>query len=292
MTLVVGGGPTCPTMAAMQSHLPYVTDYSNVARRQAHIDIMIRPPVTDISILAFGRYAEMVRAGHEAGLRAVRAWKVANPEMLPMLDDGLWPGPRGGFSRRQGLPSTDALPQMASMGGPGGGDGGDSVDRSGNSVDRAGGFGFGGGYGRAPGGGMTEDDWGDDVSYSRRSSADGYSDWSRVPASAAAAAAAATAGQRAAEAAAHAGAAGKQQQHPRQHPRQRQHSVPVHHQHPQHQHQRQRYQHQQQQYSGGEMFPPDWDDAGADSTDAGTDTGPEDMSSAGNSVRQGLTVRS
>ena len=129
--------------------------------------------------------------------------------MLPLLDDGLWPGPQGGFTRRQGLPSNEALPQMVSMGGPGGGDGGDSVNRSGrDSVDRSSGFGFGSGYGRATGGGMTEDDWGDDmdVSYSRRSSADGYSDRSRVPASA-------TAGQRAAaEAAAHAGAADKQQQ--------------------------------------------------------------------------------
>ena len=35
----LGGGPTCPTMAAMQSHLPYVTDYSNVARRQAGLRV-------------------------------------------------------------------------------------------------------------------------------------------------------------------------------------------------------------------------------------------------------------
>ena len=78
----LGGGPTCPTMAAMQSHLPYVTDYANAARRFGTVDIMVRPVVADIPILAFGRYAEIVRAGHEAGLRAVRAWKLANPDVL------------------------------------------------------------------------------------------------------------------------------------------------------------------------------------------------------------------
>jgi lysophospholipid hydrolase len=29
----LGGGPTCPTMAQMQAHLPFVTDYANAARR-------------------------------------------------------------------------------------------------------------------------------------------------------------------------------------------------------------------------------------------------------------------
>jgi hypothetical protein len=86
----LGGGPTCPTMAQMQSHLPFVTDYANAARRVGTVDIMVRPAVADVPILAFGRYAEIVRAGHEAGLRAVRAWKLANPEAAPLLDDGLW----------------------------------------------------------------------------------------------------------------------------------------------------------------------------------------------------------
>jgi predicted acylesterase/phospholipase RssA len=86
----LGGGPTCPTMAMMQSHLPYVTDYANAARRFGTVDVMVRPAVADIPILAFGRYAEIVRAGHEAGLRAVRAWKLANPEIVETLDDGMW----------------------------------------------------------------------------------------------------------------------------------------------------------------------------------------------------------
>ena len=84
----LGGGPSCPTMAAMQSHLPYITDYANAARRWRTVDVMVRPAVADIPILAFNRYAEVVRAGHEAGLRAIRAWKVANPDALPILDDG------------------------------------------------------------------------------------------------------------------------------------------------------------------------------------------------------------
>ena len=46
-------------MAAMQSHLPYVTDYANAARRFGTVDIMVRPVVADIPILAFGRYAEI-----------------------------------------------------------------------------------------------------------------------------------------------------------------------------------------------------------------------------------------
>ena len=86
----LGGGPTCPTMAQMQSHLPFVTDYANAARRVGTVDIMVRPAVADVPILAFGRYAEVVRAGHEAGLRAVRAWKLANPDAAPLLDDGMW----------------------------------------------------------------------------------------------------------------------------------------------------------------------------------------------------------
>ena len=40
----LGGGPTCPTMAAMQSHLPYVTDYANAARRFGTVDVMVRIP--------------------------------------------------------------------------------------------------------------------------------------------------------------------------------------------------------------------------------------------------------
>ena len=86
----LGGGPSCPTMAAMQSHLPYITDYANAARRWRTVDVMVRPVVANIPILAFNRYAEVVRAGHEAGLRAIRAWKVANPDALPILDDGMW----------------------------------------------------------------------------------------------------------------------------------------------------------------------------------------------------------
>ena len=112
----LGGGPTCPTMAAMQSHLPYVTDYANAARRFGTVDIMVRPVVADIPILAFGRYAEIVRAGHEAGLRAVRAWKLANPDVLPALDDGAraWrPAAGGGGGRRTrrgaALPSAETL---------------------------------------------------------------------------------------------------------------------------------------------------------------------------------------
>ena len=47
--------------------------------------------MANIPILAFGRYAEIVRAGHEAGLRAIRAWKIANPDAaIPLLNDGLW----------------------------------------------------------------------------------------------------------------------------------------------------------------------------------------------------------
>ena len=39
----LGGGPSCPTMAAMQSHLPYITDYANAARRWRTVDVMVRP---------------------------------------------------------------------------------------------------------------------------------------------------------------------------------------------------------------------------------------------------------
>ena len=101
----LGGGPTCPTMAQMQSHLPFVTDYANAARRVGTVDIMVRPAVADVPILAFGRYAEIVRAGHEAGLRAVRAWKLANPEAAPLLDDGLWRPARGAHAAPGGAGS-------------------------------------------------------------------------------------------------------------------------------------------------------------------------------------------
>ena len=116
----LGGGPTCPTMAAMQSHLPYVTDYANAARRFGTVDIMVRPVVADIPILAFGRYAEIVAPGREAGLRAVRAWKLANPDVLPALDDGAraWrPAAGGGGGRRTrrgaALPSAETSAALA-----------------------------------------------------------------------------------------------------------------------------------------------------------------------------------
>ena len=108
----LGGGPTCPTMAQMQSHLPFVTDYANAARRVGTVDIMVRPAVADVPILAFGRYAEIVRAGHEAGLRAVRAWKLANPEAAPLLDDGLW-RPAWGQGAAQGAATTGAAGDRA-----------------------------------------------------------------------------------------------------------------------------------------------------------------------------------
>ena len=116
----LGGGPTCPTMAQMQSHLPFVTDYANAARRVGTVDIMVRPAVADVPILAFGRYAEIVRAGHEAGLRAVRAWKLANPEAAPMLDDGLWRpgggrGPAGHGAQGHGQ-SSQGAPQALRRG--------------------------------------------------------------------------------------------------------------------------------------------------------------------------------
>ena len=64
----LGGGPTCPTMAQMQSHLPFVTDYANAARRVGTVDIMVRPAVADArAILAFGRYAEIVQSGPRGG---------------------------------------------------------------------------------------------------------------------------------------------------------------------------------------------------------------------------------
>ena len=168
----LGGGPTCPTMAAMQSHLPYVTDYANAARRFGTVDVMVRipssvlrlasrydlknysaysgvfvsdcffvrvslssqvrPAVANIPILAFGRYAEIVRAGHEAGLRAIRAWKIANPDAaIPLLNDGLWGnggGARGGggggggnnhvgggSGLRRAAPSTETLQKTAAL---------------------------------------------------------------------------------------------------------------------------------------------------------------------------------
>ena len=46
-----------------------VQDYANAKRRWRTVDVMVRPRVTDVPILAFNRYAEVVRAGHEAGLR-------------------------------------------------------------------------------------------------------------------------------------------------------------------------------------------------------------------------------
>ena len=113
----LGGGPTCPTMAQMQSHLPFVTDYANAARRVGTVDIMVRPAVADVPILAFGRYAEIVRAGHEAGLRAVRAWKLANPEAAPLLDDGLW-RPAWGAQGAQGQGEAQAA--LRGSGGSGG----------------------------------------------------------------------------------------------------------------------------------------------------------------------------
>jgi hypothetical protein len=62
-------------MAAMQSHLPYVTDYANAARRAGTVDVMVKPAVADIPILAFGRYAEIVRAaGLSLHSRGVSYW--------------------------------------------------------------------------------------------------------------------------------------------------------------------------------------------------------------------------
>ena len=163
----LGGGPSCPTMAAMQSHLPYITDYANAARRWRTVDVMVRPVVANIPILAFNRYAEVVRAGHEAGLRAIRAWKVANPDALPILDDGMWrpsnlaggaggggfggvtlrevgskgrlvgaiePGAGGGIGAR--LPSTETLVRGSGLLGA-------SSSSYGGGMDRSGGMGGG-----------------------------------------------------------------------------------------------------------------------------------------------------
>ena len=181
-------------MAAMQSHLPYVTDYANAARRFGTVDIMVRPVVADIPILAFGRYAEIVRAGHEAGLRAVRAWKLANPDVLPALDDGAraWrggPAAGGGGGRRTrrgaALPSTETLAgargvdaEFADADGDGrrrkrveggfargwgfGGGGGEDEDAWEGSYDRRGAGAGAGGAGAGAGGGYAGDDWDED----------------------------------------------------------------------------------------------------------------------------------
>ena len=53
----------------MTSCVLCVQDYANAKRRLRTVDVMVRPRVTDVPILAFNRYAEVVRAGHEAGLR-------------------------------------------------------------------------------------------------------------------------------------------------------------------------------------------------------------------------------
>ena len=175
----LGGGPTCPTMAAMQSHLPYVTDYANAARRFGTVDIMVRPVVADIPILAFGRYAEIVRAGHEAGLRAVRAWKLANPDVLPALDDGAraWrPAAGGGGGRRTRRGA--ALPSAETLAGARGADAeadGDVAKRErAHASGTQGGF-FFRGWGFDGGGGEDEDAW--EGSYDRPGAGRGRYDW-------------------------------------------------------------------------------------------------------------------
>ena len=227
----LGGGPTCPTMAAMQSHLPYVTDYANAARRVGTVDVMIRPVVADIPILAFGRYGEIVRAGHEAGLRAIRAWKIANPEILPFLDDGLWHPAADGGARTSSLRRTAALPSTELLAAMNGGSLVSSPTETHGATDAVlgslpggdlravsprdggfGGLGLGRGWGGMEGEGQAENEW-EASTWSMpstvRSSADGGSEWSlRV--------AAATRANAAVAAAAHLAAVKQQQQQQQQ----------------------------------------------------------------------------
>ena len=180
-------------MAAMQSHLPYVTDYANAARRFGTVDIMVRPVVADIPILAFGRYAaEIVRAGHEAGLArfergnsqtrtSSRRWTTArarggsDPSRAEAAADareerrapqhGDPAGARASTPKPRTTTATVATKRadgrFARRWGPGGG-GGEDEDAWEGSYDRRGaGAGAGAGAGGG-GGGHAGDDWDED----------------------------------------------------------------------------------------------------------------------------------
>ena len=47
----LGSRSSCPTMAEMQAHLPYITDENNARRRNDDIDVYVRPDVQGLSLI-------------------------------------------------------------------------------------------------------------------------------------------------------------------------------------------------------------------------------------------------
>ena len=105
----LGGGHRIPTMADMQSQLPFVTDTVKHQTRLEDIDVYVRPNVSHVGILEFNRYNTIIRQGYEQGLKMAREWKAHNPDVALLLEQGMHI--RGGLAtlqkpRRANIPSA------------------------------------------------------------------------------------------------------------------------------------------------------------------------------------------
>ena len=81
----LGSRSSCPTMAEMQAHLPYITDENNARRRNDNIDVYVRPDVQGFGILEFSSVDEIERKGYEETKSLIREWKLQQPELWHLI---------------------------------------------------------------------------------------------------------------------------------------------------------------------------------------------------------------
>ena len=76
---------SCPTMAEMQAHLPFITDANNARRRDEDINVYIRPEVQCFGILEFSSVDAIERKGYEKTKAIIREWKLQQPELWQLI---------------------------------------------------------------------------------------------------------------------------------------------------------------------------------------------------------------
>ena len=76
---------SCPTMAEMQAHLPFITDANNARRRNDDVDVYVRPDVQNFGILEFSSVDAIEQKGYEQTKVVIREWKMQHPELWQLI---------------------------------------------------------------------------------------------------------------------------------------------------------------------------------------------------------------
>jgi predicted acylesterase/phospholipase RssA len=76
---------SCPTMAEMQAHLPFITDANTDRKRRNDVDVYVRPDVQSFGILEFSSSDAIERKGYESTKAMIREWKLQQPELWNMI---------------------------------------------------------------------------------------------------------------------------------------------------------------------------------------------------------------